>query len=105
VRGNSGRCLTIPDHLVQAVLANFAGPGGRGAGPERGDAVALEAYIRLWGRLYELTAERRQIRYWTTDPAKDLRLVDLRDILRWLRAWKQWVDEVSTLPGTALSKK
>ena len=81
--------MRLPDHLAQAVLAKFPHPGAA-AGPESGSTVGLEAYIRVFARLWELLGKGDALPYWTGDAQRDPRIGELQDILTWVRSWMQW---------------
>jgi hypothetical protein len=88
----ASRLRTMPDYLAQTILHRFPS-SGRVSEREVGDTVGLEAYMRVFARLYELLADRRQPADHTYDPAKDARLTELRAIVKWAMAWKAWAEE------------
>lgn len=95
---NTSRDMLLPDYLVQMVLASHPHPG-RQPGPERGETVGWECYIRLFGRLWELLGDSRQPAYWTADPAKDPRLRELKDILRIVQFWHEFNSKAKANEG------
>ena len=52
--------------------------------------MGLEAYIYVWGRMWELLGASDQPPWETADPAADSRLHELKDMTRWLDMWREY---------------
>ena len=83
------RDMGIPDTYCQMVLQAHPQPGAP-PGPEVGETVGIETYVRVWARLWELLGDSHQPAFWTGDAAKDLRIRELEDILRWFQMWHEY---------------
>ena len=64
-----------------------------------GSTAALEAYLRVFARLWELLGKGDALPYFTGDAAKDSRIGELHDILAWTRAWMEWNERADLGPG------
>ena len=83
------RDMGIPDTYCQMILQAHPQPGAP-PGPEVGGTVGIETYVRVWARLWELLGDSHQPAFWTGDAAKDLRIRELEDILRWFQMWHEY---------------
>ena len=88
---SSSRRLRLPTFLVQLVLRSL-----EPSGPAEGFSIGEECFMRVFGRLYELTANSRQPPYYhgtapigTADP----RIDELQDILAFVRTWFKFTQE------------
>ena len=83
------RFMGIPDYLVQMILKLFPQPGAA-PGPEQGDTLGIECYIRVFARVWALLGDASQPPYTTGDTTKDVRLQELKDILQWFDWWHEF---------------
>jgi len=101
---SKSRFLMIPDYLVQIVFSTRPFPGQPAGRREIGETVGLEAYLYMWGRVFELMGSADQPAWFTSNPATDLRIQELEDILKWFEMWHDFnthaisIPEVSYLP-------
>jgi hypothetical protein len=105
---SKSRFLMIPDYLVQIVFSTRPFPGQPAGRREIGETVGLESYLYMWGRVFELMGSADQPAWFTSNPATDLRIQELEDILKWFEMWHDFnthaisIPEVSYLPRLAL---
>jgi hypothetical protein len=99
------RHLRVPEFIMQAILKHFP-PPGMAASPDLNwnhtpwHSAGEEFYIRLFRRVYDLLASRRQTLY---DSVTDSRIGELKTALQLVRAWyecNEHIGEVLEMSAT-----
>lgn len=102
---NAARWLHLPEYLVRMILDRFPEMGSPAVDVTKGETAGWEAYIRVYRRLYDLLASGRSPIYTTSDPAKDQRLRELEDIMRWTEMWHEFLQKSVATEGLSKQQK